>query len=282
MLASERAEKARATPPKESIYFFHGYQKMKLLILSLASALLVLSNPEANASVLLDWASVPEPDRMLEPTVKPPGPNGTYTTGADFSNVLVKVAGSNFAPAGLHNPKIDEQGHPYSVPVLSSAANFKASGTGTPTVTFTIDFFGFKQGVRDVSFELFNVDAVKRGNTLVPDVVTFQTAGLSLTSGKDNVVSGNTVTGTGISGSESTDEPGGDVAVHSGNLPLHQIVFTWTQLANPEEFLDEIAIGNISFTPVPEVGQLVIGFVACLLGAFWLHKNRRKRAHSIS
>jgi hypothetical protein len=255
---------------------------MKLLILA-SSAALTLFQPQAKASVLLDWSTVSEPNRMLEPTVQPPGPNGTYTTGSDFSNALVTVSGSNFAPAGLHNPKIDPQGHPFSVPVLSTAANFKSSG-GTPTVTFTLDFFGFKQGVKNVSFELFDIDAVNRGGTLVRDVVTFQTAGLSLTAGKDNTVSGETVTGTGISGPESTDEPGGDVAVHSGNLPLHQIMFNWTQSGGGgpgSEFLDEIAIGNITFTPVPEVGQLVIGLVACLLGALWLHKNRRKRAHSI-
>jgi hypothetical protein len=247
---------------------------MKLWILGLASALLVLSNPEARASVLLDFGSAPQ-----GPIGVYGGPNGTYTTGT-INGVDITVQGSGFAPAGLHVPKIES--NPYPVPVLSSVANFKPAGSGSPTVTFTIDFLGFKQGVKDVSFTLFNVDADKKGHNLVQDVVTFQTAGLTLTGGKDDIVSGNTVTGTGASGHpESTDVPGGDVTVHSGNLPLHQIVFTWTQLANPEKFLDEIAIGNISFTPVPEVGQLVIGLVACLLGALWLHKNRRKRAHSI-
>jgi hypothetical protein len=248
---------------------------MKLWILGLASALLVLSDPQAKASVVLDWGAVKQ-GPIQEITG---GPNGFYTTGSDFSGARVTVQGSNFEPAGLHNPKVEHE--PYPVPVLSSVANFKPSGSGTPTVTFTIDFFGFKQGVKDVSFTLFNVDADKKGHNLVQDVVTFQTAALTLTGGKDNVVSGNTVTGTGDSGPESTDGSGGDVTVHSGNLPLHQIMFTFTQLANPEKFLDQIAIGNITFTPVPEVGQLGIGLVACLLGALWLHKNRRKRPHSI-
>jgi hypothetical protein len=257
---------------------------MKLWICGLASALLVLSNPGAKASVLLDWASVPESNRMLEPTV--PGPNGTYTTGTDFSNALVTVSGSGFAPAGLHNPKIDPQGHPFSAPVLSAAANFKASGTASPTVTFTLDFFGFKQGVKDVSFELFDVDAVKRGGSLVQDIVTFQTAGIGLVGHQDNVVNGETVTGIGRTGPQSTDEPGGDVDVHSAaGLPLKQIVFNWRELGGGgpgSESLDEIAIGNISFTPVPEVGQLAIGLVACLLGALWLRKNYKQRANSLT
>jgi hypothetical protein len=210
------------------------------------------------------------------------GPNGTYTTGQLPQGVDVTVQGTNFSsPPGLHDPKIDVNG-PYPAPVLSTAANFKPSSSGT--VTFTIDFFGFKQGVKDVSFELFNIDKDTNGNHSFADVVTFQTAGLTLIGGKDDVVSGKTVTGIGASGHpESTDVPGGDVAVHSGNMPLHEIVFNWTRpfQGGGGESHDEIALGNISFTPVPEVGQLVIGFVACLLGALWLHKNRRKRAHSI-
>ena len=255
---------------------------MKSWILGLA-ALLLLFNLQAKASVLIDWGSVPESQKHLEPTTSPPvGPNGTYTTGADFSNVLVSVAGSGFVPSGLHDPKVDVTGHPFSVPVLSTTADFKASPSGPGTVTFTIDFFGFKQGVKDVSFTLFNIDADNHGSNSVADVVTFKTAGLTLTGGANNHVSGNTVTGTGESGPESIDSPQGNVTVRSGNLPLHQIVFNWTRPSSgPGENLDEIAIGNISFTPVPEVGQLAIGLVACLLGAIWLHKNRRKRAHSI-
>ena len=258
---------------------------MKLWILGLASALLVLLNLEARASVLLDWGSVPESQKHLE-LIGPPGPNATYSTGTDFSKVDVTVAGSNLASVGLHDPNIDPKSVPFPVPVLSGVTNFKPAGTGTPTVTFTIDFFGYKQGVKDVSFTLFNIDDDKTGQGLFRDIVTFKTAGLAFSGvGKDVAVSGNTLTGNGDTGHSPTDFPAGDVTVHSGNLPLHQIVFNWTQSrAGEGRYLDELAIGDISFvpvTPVPEVGQLVIGLVACLLGALWLHENRRKRAHSI-
>src|SRR5262245_1795424 len=111
---------------------------MKLWILSLASALLVLSNPEARASVLLDFG----PTTPQGPIGVYAGPNGTYTTPA-INGVDITVQGSGFAPAGLHVPKIES--NPYPVSVLSSVANFKPAGSGSPTVTFTIDFFGFKQ-----------------------------------------------------------------------------------------------------------------------------------------
>jgi hypothetical protein len=252
-------------------------KKMKLLILGLAS-LALLALPEARASVVLDWGTVKQGpiDTIIG------GPNGIYTTGSRFSDAKVAVVGSNFVPEGLRNPVVETA--PYSVPVLSSVAVFKPGSGGTPTVTFKIDFFGFKQGVKDVSFDLFNVDGDHIPNKNLEDVVTFKSAGLTLVGSKDNVVKGNTVTGVGGSGFPPTGGPQSIVAVHSGNLPLHQIVFNWTESilpGNTLDFLEEIALGNITFTPVPEVGQLAVGLVACLLGAFWLHTHRRKRAHSI-
>jgi hypothetical protein len=241
----------------------------------------------------LDWSTVPEKDRMLESTVPHPGPNGTYTTANDFKGIDVRVQGSGFAKqgAGLHDPKIDPQGHPYPAPVLSGVADFRPQINGTnATVTFTIDFFGFKEGVKDLSFTLFNVENDRgAGRGGVPkrldDVVTFRTAGLTLTGNKDNVVTGNTVTGIADHGPSSWGGPEAEVQVKSGNLPLHQIKFNWTEdvLPGNKDFQEELAIGNISFTPVPEVGQLVIGLATCLLGGLWLwlHQNRGKRAPSI-
>jgi hypothetical protein len=252
-----------------------------LLIAGIALSLLSASY-QTKASVLLDWASVAPADRMLQPTVPHPGVNGTYTTGADFKGIDVRVAGSDFAKqgSGLHDPKIDPKGHPYPAPVLSSVAEFRPQITGTnATVEFTIDFFGFKQGVKDVAFTLFNVDDDHSATKKVQDVVTFKTAGLSLTGSQDNVVSGNTVTGIGSHGPASTGGPQSEVFVKSsGGLPLHQIVFDWQEKILPgnKDFFEEIAVGNVIFTPVPEVGQLGVGLVACLLGGLWLAYNRRK------
>jgi hypothetical protein len=255
----------------------------KLWILGLASALVVLSNIEARASVTLNWNTVPQGTLQKQ--------NGVYTTGSDFSTVDITIAGSNgavpfrFGPAGLQTPAVTNTLYGGGTPAnssLSTVANFLPTGSGTPTVTFTIDFFGFKQGVKDVSFQLFNVDAAKHGSVLAQDVVTFNTALLSLTGSQDNVVSGNTITGTGHTIPGASDADLANVTVKSGNMPLHQIVFTFTQLPADMPFLAGIALGNLSFTPVPEVGQLAIGLVACLIGGLWLLKSRRERAGSIA
>jgi hypothetical protein len=248
---------------------------MKSWILGL-TALLLLFNLEAKASVLVDWSSVPPNEKELN-LVSGSAPNGTYDTDNLFSGAKVTVAGSGFVQSGLHTPKVDDKGSPFTQPVLSTTADFKAN-PATGAVTFTINF---TQPVRDASFTLFDVDATPDSQHRDADVVTFATtAGLHLTPHADNVVGpDNVVTGIGRTDKNATDEPAGDVNVQYGPLPLKQIVFTWTRPDTaPGENLDEIAIGNIAgiITPVPEVGQLAIGLVACLLGALWLHKNRRK------
>lgn len=255
----------------------------KLWILGLASAVIVLSSAGARASVTLNWDAVPQGTLQKQ--------NAVYTTGPDFTAVDITIAGSNgavpfrFGPAGLQTPAVTNTlfggGNP-SDSSLSTVANFLPSGSGAPTVTFTIDFFGFKQGVKDVSFQLFNVSAVKHGSVLAQDVVTFNTAGLSLTGSKDNVVTGNTVTGTGQTIPGASNGAFSNVTVKSGSMPLHEIVFTFTQLPADMPFLSGIGLGDISFTPVPEVGQLAIGLVACMLGGLWLLKGRRERAGSIA
>jgi hypothetical protein len=255
----------------------------KLWILGLASALLVLSSAGARASVIVDnWSTAPQG------TLQRLSGLDTYTTGTDFSNLLVTVAGNQtnanpfpFGPDGLQTPAITNTlfSGGTTGSSLSTVALFKPTGT---SLTFTMNFFGFKQGVKDVSFTLFDVDANKHGSVNVPEVVSFQTAGLTLTGSADNMVSGNKVTGISASNNTGAGSGNANVTVKSGNMPLHEIVFTFSTLPAGIDALAGFSIGNISFTPVPEVGQLAIGLIACLIGGLWLRKNRRQRASSIA
>src|SRR6516165_6899304 len=143
----------------------------KLWILGLASALLVLASVEAKASVNLNWDTV-TPGTLQKQ-------NGVYTTLSDFTGVDITIAGSNgavpfrFGPAGLQTPAVTNTLYGGGDPArqtLCTVANFLPSGSGTPTVTFTIDFFGFKQGVKDVNFQLFNVTEAQHGSVTAQDV----------------------------------------------------------------------------------------------------------------
>ena len=254
----------------------------KLRILGLASALLVLSSAGARASVIDDWNTAPQG------TLQKLAGVDTYTTGPDFLTSKLTVAGNSaanpfrFGPAGLQTPGITKTifSGGTTGSNLSTVVLFKP--TGSSSIVYTINFFGFKQGVKDVNFTLFDVDANRHGSVNVEEVVTFLTAGLTLTGSKDNVVSGNTVTGISTAPNTGPGSADGNVTVKSGNMPLHQIVFTFGTLPAGIDALAGIGISNISFTPVPEVGQLAIGLIACLIGGLWLRKNHRQRASSIA
>jgi len=248
----------------------------KLWKLGIAAATLTLSSFAARASVTtLDWSTV------TQGTLQHTG--NLYTTGNDFSGAKITVAGSDtatpfpFTSAGLQTPAVTDTifqgGSPSPISNLSTVALFKPSGG---PITYTIDFFGFKQGVTDVNFKLFDVDTSAHTESQFVDVITFNTAGLTLTPGADNMVSadGKTVTGTLHATNLGAGSGDGNVSVQSGNLPLHEIVFTYSSLPENLVNLHGFGIGNISFTPVPEVGQLAIGLVACLLGALWLNGRR--------
>jgi hypothetical protein len=253
----------------------------KVCILGFASTLLMLVSVGARASVVENWNAVPAGTLAKQ--------NGVYSTGNDFSGVDITVSPGNgatpfrFGPASLQTPAVTST--IFSGGQLGRNLSTVALFQPGSTITFTIDFFGFKQGVKDVSFDLFDVDMNTKahGSVDVADAVSFKTAGLTLTGSKDNVVSGNTVTGIKSSNNTGPGSADGNVSVKSGSMPLHQIVFTYSALATENvSALAGIGIGDISFTPVPEVGQLAIGLAACLIGAVWLWRNRRERGPSIA
>jgi hypothetical protein len=159
---------------------------------------------------------------------------------------------------------------------LATVAMFRpAKNSAEPTITFTLDFLGFRQGVSNVNFDLFDVD--RSDNARFVDQIAFQTPGVSLVAGRDNVVTGgNTVTGTASSPNLGPGSNGGNVGVTYGSLPSGKIVFTYSNpLGNVS--MQGFGVGNISFAPVPEVSQLAVGLAACALGAFWLTKRARPK-----
>ena len=256
---------------------------MKKLWLMGVAALLGVSSLAASASVVtLDWNKVPQG------TLQKQGSSYTETVNVGGGQVDISVtpvgpvSPNRFGMAGLQTPAVTntifQGGLSSSFSNLSTVADFKPAQGSDPTLKFTIDFLGFKQGVGNVNFSLFDVDSLP--NRFV-DQITFQTAGVNLTGSVDNVVSGNTVHGVHMSPNRGAGSGDANVGVKYGTLPLDQIVFTYSS-PTANEALHGFGLGNISFTPVPEVNQLVIGLTACVLGAVWLRRTNRRRVISLA
>ncbi len=247
----------------------------KLWILGLAAGF-GLTGLTAQASVVtLDWNNV------TQGTLSKSG--SAYTDVINLNGGQVKVTetftgGANatrFGTSNIQTPAVTntvfQGGLAPGSSNLSTVSTFTSTGS---LVTFTIDFLGgFKQGVSNVNFSLFDVDS--NDATKFVDQVTFKTGGLTLVGSKDNVVTGNTVTGVKAASNFGAGSADGNVKVSSGNLPLKEIVFTYGS-TGPNPSLHGLGLGNISFTPVPEVGQLAIGLAACALGVLALRNKRSK------
>ncbi|MBV9488782.1 MAG: hypothetical protein JO069_03540 [Verrucomicrobia bacterium] len=256
----------------------------KLWIIGMAIGL-GLTGFTAQASVVtLNWNTVPQ-----GPLTKS-GSSYTDVVKLDGGEVEVTVAPSGpvalskFGTPAVQTPAVTDAifqgGQPAGSSNLSSVAHFlPPKGKENPTITYTIDFLGFK-GVSDVRFDLFDVDSTDRAKFV--DQITFQTAGVSLTAGKDNVVTGgNTVTGRAASPNLGPGSDAGNVGVSYGSLPSDKIVFTYTNpLGNAS--VNGFGIGNVSFTPVPEVNQLAIGLAACALAVVWLRQRNRRTAADLT
>jgi hypothetical protein len=256
---------------------------MKKLWLTGAAAALGMSGLAANASVVtLDW------NKVTQGTLPKQGSTFTEAVNVGGGEVKVSIVPSGpvspnrFGSPGMQTPAVTntifQGGLSSNFSNLSTVADFKPAQGGDPTLTFTIDFLGFKQGISKVNFSLFDIDSNPRRFV---DEITFRTPGVSLTGSVDNVVSGNTVRGVAQSNNLGAGSGDANVGVKYGSLPSNQIVFTYSS-PTPNEVLHGFALGNISFTPVPEANQLAIGLTACLLGAVWLRRTGRRKAVTLA
>ena len=270
--------------PTDSLKHQSSMKKLWIICLGVGFGLACFT---AQASVTLDWNS------QTQGTLGHPNQTtytGSFTAsdgGAVDANVQLigNVSAFRFGSSGVQTPAVTntifDGGLPSGNSNLAMVANFDKPGASTTpgTVQITLDFAGYSRGVRDVSFDLYDVDATDHVH--FADQITFLTPGATLTPSVDNSVSGSTVTGTAPSPNRGPGSGNGNVLVAYGALPLHQIVFDFTS-PTPIEVLHGFAIGDISFTPVPEASQLVIGLTACALGALWLRKSGVRRVVGIT
>ena len=241
----------------------------------------------AQASVTLDWSAQPQgalnknPNGTYSETFAVPGGGKVEATVRLFGN----TSADKFGSASLQTPAVTNTIFDGGIlPSGSSSnlavvANFRPATTDPdPMVQVTLGFVGYSK-VSNVNFSLFDVDADDHNH--FQDRVTFLTSGAVLTGSSDNLVFGNVATGTNRSPNQGPGSGAGNVSVAYANLPSNQITFDFDSPTS-NEVLHGIAIGNVSFTPVPEASQLAIGLAACALGAFWLRKTGQRRAAGIA
>lgn len=211
----------------------------------------------ANASeLLLDWDTL---------TWSPEGQTNlseTYQVGG--SDLIVSVGGntSGLDNTGTLSPRIDDNQTGGLTPVENSliiTTDYLQSDFDRE-VTITFDFSDFAGGVSDLTFSVFDID--QNGSFVDEIMVTALVNGqivdpTALSAGSANLVtSSNSVEGRSLSASSSAD---GNVGIEFAYAGITELLITYRNAGPTNNAgLQTMGIHDITFTPVPAPGALVL------------------------
>ena len=246
---------------------------------ALILAPILASVSPSKASIVFNWPN-------------PPGwTAGTPGQGATVSQSFTSV-NTNDINVQIQNNGVNVQGTYPQINSTTSTGGFtNVNGlqlyiSSTPqfgnTLTTTISF---ASPVTNLSFEIWDVDAksgqfadmITNLKALAPDGVTIFGAS-SVTSA---VPGYNTITGTGLStvvlgtASAANNTNQGTIDITFGQ-PLTQFSFDWLNNDNGRG-AQAIAIGPLTYDPVPEADSAMGAAAACLTAILFERRNRKSR-----
>jgi hypothetical protein len=236
----------------------------------LAAILLVALGGLATSAhaLILDWDAVSWTDGSLI---------NSYDLNSDAIDDFTVTINSQQAniwaldPAtGTQSPTVNQSLTGGLVPAqdaLNLAANLKTHSDATVHLSFT----GTLPGAANVSFTLFDIDITTNAD-IISEIYGVAYDGTHIAATIINVGSGVDHTGTGLfqvltGNSASADSgPGssnGNATITFGSTIITDIFFTFSNTAGAPRF-QNIAIGDISFTPVPEINPAATAAASCV------------------
>jgi hypothetical protein len=141
-------------------------------------------------------------------------------------------------------------------------------------LTVRLSFTGNQPGAANVSFTLFDID-VTTNSDIISGIFGVTSTGALVAPTISNVGSAVTLTGTPggldqvLTGNSASADSGagssnGNATITFGSTIITDIYFTFSNTAGAPRYQD-IAMGNITFSPVPEINPAATSAVSCLL-----------------
>lgn len=202
------------------------------------------------------------------------------------SDLTVAFTGStdkfrNDPTTGLATPSINQSLEGGMNPVQNSL-NLGVDFHQNSTITCTVNFSAlYTLGVENVSFTIFNIDFFSSGPDSWQDVIKSISAvsadGVTLVAPTiSNLGPSVTLSGTGLNqaltGNALVPDTGagsgaGNVTISFGSTPIRSFSFTYADGigSKPNPTFQNISIGDISFTPVPEINPAISASVSCVI-----------------
>lgn len=162
---------------------------------------------------------------------------------------------------------------------LMLAANLKTHSDTTIQISFT----GTLPGAANVSFTLFDIDVTTNAD-IISEIYGVAYDGTHIAATITNVGPTATLTGSGLTyqlegnSVSANNSSNGNATISFGSTIITDIFFTFSNTAGAPRYQD-IGIGDITFTPVPEINPAIASAGSCLLAASMLvFVHRRRKA----
>jgi hypothetical protein len=259
------------------------------LLTFLSAGLLLAAGGATSRAVSLQWGSEPWAPGSLSNSfdVDPssPGNDITVTVGGDTGQLQTELVAPNPLTPSITSDL--EGGFGPSNKSLCIAVDLANQSQG---VVITVDFSAqYAQGVTNVSFTIFDVDFSNSSGGHFQDQLRSITAlsidGTTLIAPTITTSVNNTLSGTGlnqvVNGIATTSDTGAtssnaNVTISFGANAIKSFTFTYGSGSgtDADPTYEHIGLGDITFTPVPEMNPAWGALVSCFLATALVLRHR--------
>ena len=237
-------------------------------------------------ALVLDWDGVSWTPGSLS--------NSFNLNGDAFNDITVAITSqnpgifTNDPTTGTMTPAINQTMTGGLIPAQNSlmiAANLHTNSNLTVHLSFTGGTAGNLPGANNVSFTLFDID-VTTNSDIISNIYGVAPDGTHIAATITNLGSAVTLGGTGLSqtltgnAASANNSSNGNATISFGATLITDLYFTFGNTAGAPRYQD-IGIGDITFTPVPEINPAisasVSSFVAVGLTVLMQRRAKKRR-----
>ena len=216
-----------------------------------------------------------------------PVPNSYDVDGVAGTDLTITFSGQTSKlrsdpSTGTETPAVLSTLHGGLSPVQNALHIYASVGTKTE-ITVSVAFSPtYVQGVESVSFSLFDIDmttdsefikdiyGIRLDGVLVPATISGLGSSVSLS----GTGLGQLLTGNAPSADSGLGSANGNATISFGTNVITGFAFTFDNSQGPPR-VQELALHDINFTPVPEVNPTVAAAAICALGGVVILRRRR-------
>ena len=258
----------------------------RIFVIAAAAALFSLGAATPARALVLDWDTA---------TWTPGDLQNSYDLNGDgYNDITVQVTSqqaniwANDPNTGIQSPVVNQSLTGGLSPAQNSlmlAANLKTHSDTTIQISFTGGNGALNTpGAGNVSFTLFDIDVTTNAD-IISNIYGVALDGTHVAATITNVGPAVTLSGSGLlqqldgNVASANNTSNGNATLSFGPTVITDVFFTFSNTAGAPRYQD-IAIGDITFTPVPEINPAVASVISCALAlglAVFGHKRAKAR-----